>query len=52
MSQAQTTQQPQGAGYQLLGREAVMTRSSDIKWIVAQSMFATLLILAWAYIPA
>jgi hypothetical protein len=26
-----------------------MTRNSDIRWIVAQSMFATLLILAWVY---
>ena len=29
-----------------------MTRSSDIKWFVAQSTLATLLILAWVYIPA
>jgi hypothetical protein len=28
-----------------------MTRTSDINWIMAQSMPATLLTLAWMYIP-
>jgi len=30
----------------------VMARSPDIKWFVAQSTLATLLILAWVYIRA
>jgi hypothetical protein len=29
-----------------------MTRTSDIHWMVVQSTLATLLILAWVYIPA
>ena len=32
--------------------EGVMTWTSDSKWIAAHSTLATLLILAWAYIPA
>jgi hypothetical protein len=38
--------------HQLLGMDVVMTRTSDLKWIVAHSTLATLLLLAWAYIPA
>jgi hypothetical protein len=38
--------------HQLPAMEGIVTWTSDIKWIVIHATFTSLLVLAWAYIPA
>jgi hypothetical protein len=40
------------ADFPCLDGERIMTQLSDSTWMVIHSMMATLLVLAWVYIPA
>jgi hypothetical protein len=52
MSQALIGPSSYGEVTSVPGMEDVMTWTTEAKWIVAHSAFTTLLVLAWAYIPA